>query len=185
MVCKIFLIKSAQKFKETGQKYALGTQHKISCKDRGLTKGTLDKKKKTDIWSISRWDFGDIGTGRETHLVPRLRGHRSPVWWMGSRTRGCRIRIKASCPRVTNDAPKIFMITESIGKECNKWRNPKKRICRMMRPNMRRKQRSSKGPESSSTLTASYYDLVMDDVEEFLKIANSHTTGLKNFLSIE
>lgn len=51
-----------------------------------------------------------------------------------------------------------------------------------MRPNMRRKQALEVVP---STLTASYYDVVMEDIEDFLYIANAHASELRDFLGVE
>lgn len=70
-------------------------------------------------------------------------------------------------------------------KEINKRGNPKVsgRICRMMRPKMRRKHVSSKVSELIGT--SSDYDLVMEDIEGFLQIVNAHTSGLREFLGID
>ncbi|KAJ7911414.1 hypothetical protein B0H13DRAFT_1875826 [Mycena leptocephala] len=72
-------------------------------------------------------------------------------------------------------------------KECKARRKPKLsgRICRIMRPNMRRKQAPNSVCEViPSTPIPSYYDLVTEDIEGFLQIANAHTSELREFLGV-
>ncbi|KAJ7728555.1 hypothetical protein B0H14DRAFT_3169357 [Mycena olivaceomarginata] len=72
-------------------------------------------------------------------------------------------------------------------KNCPGRREPKlkstNRICRMMRPNMHKQ--SHKGSDAAPPLVPSYYDIVMEETEAFLEIANSHTSGLKDFLRMD
>ncbi|KAJ7847353.1 hypothetical protein B0H14DRAFT_3138544 [Mycena olivaceomarginata] len=81
----------------------------------------------------------------------------------------------------------IDLRTSESMKDCKARRKPKLsgRICRIMRPNMRRKQAPNSVCEViPSTPIPSYYDLVTEDIDGFLQIANAHTSELREFLGV-